>query len=113
MFVCLVRERDGGVKKCGSIWIVQRECDILPVYLVSIGTNAKGLKPQWPYFPVSSYLQSVIDAKRNNAQRIDNDDGLSQRILRFVPSFNLLNDRNKAHRKLRRKWSAYYKIDDS
>ena len=90
MFVCVVR--DGEIKKCGSIWVVQKECDILPLYFVSIGGNVEGIKPKWPYFPVSAALQSVLMQKTNNlAVADDDDDGLSQRVLKFVPSFSLLN----------------------
>merc|ERR1712048_1546171 len=110
MFVCIARDNGNGIRKNGAIWVVQKERDILPLYLVSIGQSSNGqkLKPKWPYFPVSAALQSII---QKNVEIGTNDDGMSQRILKFVPTFTLLNDRRGKERKLRRKWSAYHKIN--
>jgi len=107
MFVCIVR--DVQIKKCGTIWIVQKESDILPLYLISIGTNNG--KPKWPYFKISASLLNILNQKNDHDNVMKKNDNLSQKILKFVPSFNLLNERDGIKRKIKRKWSAYYKIN--
>merc|ERR1711933_348716 len=71
MFICVVRDGNN-IKKSGSIWVVQNECDILPLYLVDL-CNWSGdtfwedrIKPKWPYFPVSAALHRILSAKTDS-----------------------------------------------
>jgi len=110
MFICIVR--DTKVRRNGAIWVVPNEYDILPLYLVSFPSYHKHSKnkPIFPYFPIPVALQELLKSTKNNVVST-NDDGLSQQILKFIPSFTSLNSKPALHRKIRRKWNAYYKIN--
>eukprot|EP00487_Bulimina_marginata_P011112 TRINITY_DN6480_c1_g1_i1.p1 TRINITY_DN6480_c1_g1~~TRINITY_DN6480_c1_g1_i1.p1 ORF type:complete len:189 (-),score=13.47 TRINITY_DN6480_c1_g1_i1:305-871(-) len=87
MFVCIVRYKQ--VKTSGNIWVCPNEKDILPLYLVSFSskTGNNGVtktKPQFPYFPIPAALQSILAPTTTTTEP---DDGLSQQIIKFIPSF--------------------------
>eukprot|EP01083_Nonionella_stella_P128337 388873_1 len=109
MFICIVRKKR--VRVHGHIWVVPSEKDILPLYLVSFGGALPG-KLEFPYFPISAYLQSIISpAPQSPLSVLPLEDGMSQQLIKFIPSFKTLNQRNTLNRKIKRKWSAYHKIN--
>jgi len=88
MFICIIKKQR--VKRFGSIYVVPQDSDILPIYLASFGKNKR----------VSTTSNKI--SKKN--------DGLNQQIIKFIPSFTALNEKNSINRKIKRKWNAYFKI---
>mmetsp|Transcript_9973 Transcript_9973/g.16022 ORF Transcript_9973/g.16022 Transcript_9973/m.16022 type:complete len:452 (+) Transcript_9973:130-1485(+) len=96
MFVCLVKYKK--VNDFGHIWVVPNDGDILPLYLAS--------------FPSTSVAAtSASNATAGGTQSTKSKgDGWNQQIIKFIPCFTLLNQREPSKRKIQRKWNAYFKI---
>ena len=84
LFICLVRANK--CKQRGDIYVVQNDDDILPIYLASIDGSAYG------------YIYGAVS--RGNL------------LMSFVPGWKPLNVdvKFKKDRRVKRKWSAYYKL---
>eukprot|EP01084_Bolivina_argentea_P024098 44962_1 len=85
MFVCVVKNHR--VNRYRSIWVVPKDSSILPLFLASFEDNRRA---------------PIVQKTNNNVSKAN--DGLSQKIIKFIPQSTPLN---KKKTKVRRKWNGY------